>query len=47
VARHTEYLLTQAGLLQEKQEARQGHLTLLTSADPTHIAQAAAYWDIP
>ena len=46
VAKHTEYLLNQAGLLQERQEAQQGHLSLLTSANPSHIAQAAAYWDI-
>lgn len=57
VAKHTQHLLSQAGLLQEQQETQQaqqtqqtpqaeGHLILLTSANPSHIAQAAAYWGI-
>lgn len=53
VAKHTQYLLTQAGLLHQPEQTPeqaknqpQGQLTLLTSADPTHIAQAAAYWGI-
>lgn len=53
VAKHTQHLLTQAGLLHkleqtpdQTQNQTQGQLTLLTSAGPTHIAQAAAYWDI-
>jgi glutamate racemase len=45
VAKHTQYLLTQAGLLHHEKQA-QGQLKLLTSADPTHIAHAAAYWGI-